>query len=514
MATGMIANPSEFQTAIFDRFQNTTDNIAINAVAGSGKTSTIVHIANLVEPSERMFSLFCAFNKAIQTELETRLPKGFRCSTFHALGKSIIEQGLNIQTHRQWVDQWKYRNIARDMLTDIDETDIELQRTLGAAINYAQLGLVDVDNDKQWDRMMTQYELEDFQFGKVAENGHSTMRQFTKLALARGVKLAKQGVSIDFNDMVWLPAYLPEIKRQTFTNVIVDEAQDLNICQRTMLLSVLDEDGRMIIVGDPRQAIYGFAGADSRSFPTMVEILGATEMPLSVSYRCPISHVELAQAMVPQIQHAPFAKEGSVSTIRYKALEATLDPKRGDMIISRVTAPIVTLAFELLAAGIPAKIKGREIMDQITNLAKNAMKGSDDPWDLLGVNLDTYVSNEVSRLGKKANTEMQIAALEDRAEALNVIWQRSIGAGIRDLDGFKEWVKSVFDESIHGAVTLSTIHKAKGLEAERVFIMNPEGMPHPMAKSTEAKGQEMNLKYVAFTRSKSDLFMVEPKPRE
>lgn len=515
MANGMITNPSTFQTAIFERFQTTKDNIAINAVAGSGKTSTIVHIANLVEPFDRSVSLFCAFNKAIQTELADRLPKGFQCSTFHSLGKRIVEDALNIRTHRNWVNQWKYRDICRELLESIGETDIDTERALASAINYAQLGLVDIDDENAWQTMLTTYEIEEFHFGRSTDE-YSTMRKFTKLALERGLKMAKDGDCIDFNDMVWIPAYLPELRRNKYVNVIVDEAQDLNVCQRTLLLSVMqskENDGRMIIVGDPHQAIYGFAGADCESFPTMVRLLEAVEMPLSVSYRCAKSHVDLAKGIVPQIEASSFAIEGEIKHIRHDAVKDLVSPSRKDMVISRVTAPIVTLAFELLAAGVPAKIKGRDIMEQICNLAKNAMKGSNDPWDLLGTNLDAYVAKEVERLSKKKNTEMQIAALQDRAEALDVIWQRSIGAGVRDLNGFKEYVKSVFDENVHGAVTLSTIHKAKGLEADHVFILNPDGMPHPMAKSTEARAQEMNLKYVAFTRAKNTLYMVAPKPR-
>lgn len=509
----MISNPSSFQTAIFERFMTTSDNIAINAVAGSGKTSTIVHMANLVNSIDRPFSLFCAFNKAIQTELQNRLPKGFQCSTFHALGKGILESGLYIKTHRNWVDQWKYRNICRDLLEDIGEDDLDLIRSLESAVKYAQLGLVDIDSDEAWNRMISTYEIEEFDYSKPGAT-ETTIRKFTRLALQKGLAMAKNGECIDFNDMVWIPAFLPEIRRQKFVNVIVDEAQDLNVCQRTLLLSVLDPNGgRMMIVGDPHQAIYGFAGADCESFPTMVKLLGATEMPLSVSYRCAKSHIELAQSLVPQISASSFAIEGEIKHIRYDAVKDLVSSHRGDMVISRTTAPIVTLAFELLAAGVPAKIKGRDIMDQICNLAKNCMKGSNDPWELLGTNLDAWVAKEVERLSKKKYTEMQIAALQDRAEALDIIWQRSLGASVRGIDGFKSYVKSVFDENVHGCVTLSTVHKAKGLEAEHVFIMNPEGMPHPMAKSKEAREQELNLKYVAFTRAKDTLYMVAPKPR-
>lgn len=55
---------------------------------------------------------------------------------------------------------------------------------------------------------------------------------------------------------------------------------------------------------------------------------------------------------------------------------------------------------------------------------------------------------------------------------------------------------------------LSTIHKAKGLEAERVFILKPDLMPHPKAKRGWEIDQENNLRYVAITRSKRELYLV------
>jgi superfamily I DNA/RNA helicase len=97
--------------------------------------------------------------------------------------------------------------------------------------------------------------------------------------------------------------------------------------------------------------------------------------------------------------------------------------------------------------------------------------------------------------------------------ALEVLFEASKGDGIRDLNGFNKWINKFFDEDVNGCVTLSTVHKAKGLEAENVFILDVSKMPHPMAKTESQKIQELNLKYVALTRSKSYLGFVAAKPR-
>lgn len=67
------------------------------------------------------------------------------------------------------------------------------------------------------------------------------------------------------------------------------------------------------------------------------------------------------------------------------------------------------------------------------------------------------------------------------------------------------------DDKNRPGVRLSSIHKAKGLEAERVFLLEPEGasVPHPMARSKQAKEQEYHLRYVAITRAINELVFVK-----
>ena len=71
-------------------------------------------------------------------------------------------------------------------------------------------------------------------------------------------------------------------------------------------------------------------------------------------------------------------------------------------------------------------------------------------------------------------------------------------------------IKRVFDNNDKGEIMLSTVHKAKGLEADNVYILATERMPHP--KATNPK-EERNICYVAITRAKKNLFYCGPKPR-
>src|SRR5690606_18120963 len=105
-----------------------------------------------------------------------------------------------------------------------------------------------------------------------------------------------------------------DLRVREFDNVLVDEAQDLNVAQRILIRRMLKEGGRLIAVGDPRQAIYGFRGADSDSFRLIGEEFNATDLPLTVTFRCPKAVVAQAQRYVSHIQAHETAPEGEVIT--------------------------------------------------------------------------------------------------------------------------------------------------------------------------------------------------------
>ena len=103
--------------------------------------------------------------------------------------------------------------------------------------------------------------------------------------------------------MIWIPT-ASKLPMDTYKWVLVDEAQDLSAAQLRIIRSSLAEGGRMLAVGDPNQAIYAFAGADCNSFERVTELAGGTTLPLNVCYRCPKSHIKLAQEIVPTIEAA------------------------------------------------------------------------------------------------------------------------------------------------------------------------------------------------------------------
>lgn len=502
--------PSKYQTAIYEAIEGSNDSIAVDAVAGSGKTTTIVEVGNRIPRNQLHDSLFVAFNVSIRDELARRLPPSMDVSNFHRIGKQVLENHLKVTFRgNTGVNQWKYRNIIQEHLGGRGVADEDKCIAASEALNYCMLTLSDPTDSETLEEICDTY-------GIVPFDG---MAQVIDHATAKGMSLAKKGHSIDFNDMLFLPVML-EAKFPTYQNVFVDECQDLNALQREIVLAMQKPGGRTVAVGDPYQAIYGFAGADTDSFNKVREAINGRIMPLSVCYRCPVSHVELAQKIVPQIEAAPGTIIGEIEHFKYEEIFGDANPRNSDLVLSRTMAPLVALVFDFIKRRIPAKIRGRSdtlkaikaLARKVEAIADDTYKGKSSAWIGFESVLDDHQAEEELRLKRRyPDDQRRLDAWIDKCQSLKALYQASVEEGIRDLNSFEKWMEQFFDENINGAVILSTVHRAKGLEADTVYILDESKMPHPMAKTPEAMAQEMNLRYVALTRSKRRMVFVDPK---
>lgn len=230
--------PSTYQQAIFSAIENSSDSLAIIAVAGSGKTTTIVEAAKKL-PSWKL-SVFLAFNKAIAEELKQKLPYFVQAHTFHSFAFSAIKQSWKTPPK---VDFNKTKRLLKTLVSD-DELWENL-RNVSDLVSYAKgAGLGLIPNAPSWADLIEYYDL-------VCDDEPLT------IALAQGV-LAKSNAdveSVDFDDMLYF-ALRDDVKFTPCDFVFVDEAQDLNSVQHALLKKMLKKDGRLIAVGDPNQAIY------------------------------------------------------------------------------------------------------------------------------------------------------------------------------------------------------------------------------------------------------------------
>ena len=301
--------------------------------------------------------------------------------------------------------------------------------------------------------------------------------------------------------MIWLPVHLNLRFPYTYDFVLVDECQDLSPCQLAVVLKARSLGGRMLFVGDPNQSIMGFAGADEKSYEAIVQKIGATELPLSICYRCPTSHLEMARELVPHIEARPDAPVGFIGTINADQLAGKI--KGEDLIICRVTAPLISLCLKLIAQGVPARVRGRAIGDGFITIIKKIKKTH--LWEDFSVGMDDFFGRAEKKALRKKHAEAELSRLADQRDALWAAYSYSSATGY---DDFLRKIDQMFSDK-ESLITLSTIHRAKGLESKRVFILKPEKMALSFPGMQEwQKTQEVNVKYVGLTRSSDELWFV------
>ena len=481
--------PTKEQERIFLFTKKRPENILIKAYAGAGKTTTIVEAVNMI-PKDKAIT-FLAFNKHIQEELKTKLPEHVRCYTTYGIGVGAIKRkyGDSIQFDEFKMDKIIQKKAKSWGLNDDFKTEEDISvylQEIKKLVNLCRLTLT--LNPKYIPYVAERY---DIKLNKTSDikrvlkvlDYASTDRKF-----------------YDFTDMVFLPAIDNSIWFFPQDYVFVDEVQDLNRCQIKIIEKVLKRDrktkkllGRLIAVGDFFQGVYGFNAADEKSFQWFEKFPNTKVLPLSVSFRCSQAVIRKAQEIVPDIKALPDAPEGSVREDGNVLEEA----QSGDFILCRTTMPLVKLFFEFLVQRKKAIIKGSdigvhliELIGKINNLDK-----------LIG-----FWENELSSFRKDLKKEGILnptehsgyTALEDKVHTL--LFLAKISDSVLDL---KHKIKTIFTDEIQGIV-LSTVHKIKGLEADRVFIIRPDLLPMQTPKAWQAM-QEKNLQYVAYTRAKLDL---------
>lgn len=490
--------PSDYQKRIFEWFQKPDGPIAINAVAGSGKTTSLVMgFQQLRSPGTQ---LFAAFNTSIVAELKKRLPSTVNCQTIHSLGYATLRKAFPDAKWDLENGNVKYRQMARDIEVDRNQfSDPKaIQDCVLSFLNYAQLTLTPLEVEPLM-AMADRFGI-DIPSGVTVEKVASTVKSMLEIGLEQG----RKGL-ISFSDMLWMPATLG-LNPPKYSLVAVDEAQDMNRAQMALVMRAMDTGGNFVSVGDPRQAIYMFAGAEADSFDQIKNYFGAKELPLTFCYRCPESVILEAQKIVPQIECPPGTKAGIVDTITEEQFDKMLAP--GDMVVCCLTAPLVKLCFDLIKRRIPAKVKGRDIGATIGNVVKQIMKRQMDMSQFPKL-MYAWQENQLGMLREKLGSEDQQESVNDRVAVLEICYAMF---SPNSPNGFVEDIKSLFNDD-QSPITLCTVHRAKGLENDRVFIIRPDKLPLVRKNQTQAQfDQEMNLKYVAITRAKNELYYVTPDP--
>lgn len=489
--------PSKYQQGVFNWVVQGTGHAVVKSVPGSGKSTTLIHASELL-PIEAK-AVFLAFNKSIEVELNEKLSRKrspMRAQTINSFGFSALRAtGKNFK-----VDAKKYHDICKSYLQSKNAYEYGFLGKLKKFASLVRMTLCEISADALFDLMM----FYDIDFDPVSE--WPVVLEGIHDILAEGEDLAKECGIIDFDDQIYLPVIwnLTPPKKDW---IFVDESQDLNAARLELIVRSVNGTGRMLFVGDENQSIYGFAGADTESMNKIIERTNATVLPLSICYRCPQSHIDLCATIIPGLEARDNAPQGKIESIQKEKLSQYVEP--GNLVLCRLNAPLVASCLALIREGIRAKVRGSDIG---VNLARMAKKMKERFFNLSIVNFLEYLEEwriiqaEILSSGKDA--DMKIVALDDKIATLEALYEGYMERGGTNLDGFYSYIENFFSDEQGGLVILSSVHKAKGLENDRVFILKPEMMPHPKAKPGWQTDQELNIKYVACSRSKDELYFV------
>ncbi len=561
---------------------NNVPHLIVQARAGTGKTTTLIEGLKVMRGQDSSFTpspqqaavwesmslskdaktvCFVAFNKSIATELQSRVPRGCEAMTMHSMGYRAIRNSFGSLK----VDNFRVQNIIGEITSrdiwDLKKKRPNLVKAVEKLVGLCKMNLtLDCINDDGI--FVDEALLELAAYHDIDLNGDSKDAIDLVPDVLERCKDVARDDAIDYSDMIWLPVVL-NLPVTKYSLLLVDEAQDLNRCQQQLALRA---GHRLILVGDSRQAIYGFAGADSQSMKRMENILsvgtiaavidertpdvcriadgsrgqisvphntgdrenpcrciqvgGCQVLPLTVTRRCGRAIVEEAQKIVPDFEAHETCCEGKITLGNLEATPNASIPlpsyrervEDGDMILCRVNAPLVSECFKLLKDGKRANIQGRDVGQGLMSTIKKVLSKPTtgkvcNEIEFLLARLGGWLYTETARENaKKFPSEARLIALQDRYDCLCCFCEDET-----TVEDVIKKIEDVFTDDKHRkGIRLSSIHRAKGLESSRVFLLEPKGasVPHPLAKSKWQIEQEWNLKYVAITRAISELVYV------
>ena len=489
-------NGTAQQERFWAELRDGTESILLEARAGTGKsTSCREGIWRLIDgnPLDSPVIRYCCFNRKIADDFASGCPTGVEVNTMHgfclrAIGRAFSSRVDNHKTY-----------LVLDQIPGGADLKRYLRKSISTVVSQAKNAGLMADSPEVRDDLASLIWRQDIE----TWNRTREVIDWTIEVLRRSAEMVE---IVDFDDMLWLAA-IHGVPFPSLDFLFIDEAQDLNPLQHA-LAGQMAGDGRLVAVGDPYQSIYAFRGADSESIPKLRDSFNLKTLPLTVSFRCPRSHVALASQLIPDFEAAPDAIEGDLLRVQSDSFDGGTP---GDLVLCRANAPIVSACLGAIGRRRPAIVRGRAIGDQILQTLRRIGDHSTIPSLIAG--LSRWAAKELEVLTAKDGSEPAVEALTDRISCLNAI--ASTCGSPAEIPGV---ISSLFaDENAANRITFSSVHRAKGSEARNVFyIQIPYGEKRDKLRPPQQweLDQRRNLRYVALTRSLHSLTLITPNPRD
>lgn len=617
---------SEYQKSIEDSFSSSNKHLVINALAGTGKTTILKHLAAKFSVGKKW--LYIVFNKTNAAEAtsgdkafppsvesmtshkflarvlaDTRkerpgvLPKsnarqnndddegqdrGSKLSKildgnwFFRAAKSIQDRsdfpGRGFPSAYQFI-RWNNKKSQEEVAWVLKK---KVEKLAGLAKNFA-INPSSPDAKQKIEEIMKKYKIDgslslkqpgdDDDDDFVGDRLPDFTKQFVDITIQILNATAPHGsagdanldTTQDYDDIIWWPTLHPDKvvwpNSSKYSVALVDEVQDFNEAQKVMLENLAKNGVRIIVVGDPNQAIYRFRGADAKGFSNIQALLGgssrgASSHDLPVNYRNGkkiIDYVNQNTHMknLPVQLKAGRDHDGEVNPdAKYDEVMSGIDKewseggqlKQETAFISRNNAPLLGTALKLLKKHIPFTIIGKDFSNEVLNFVYRIL-GNDKigygkvnapktPIEGFENTMKSYVLSKEDKYENKKDKEKYLDELYEMYQAMasllkyvkeneykNPLTNSKMNT-IKDLCDYIYQIFKGLDPQDKDAETykkidkkknviLTTAHKSKGLEFERVNIVDDDLFPPggDYDPEDEEAQQEHNAKYVAYTRA-------------
>ena len=491
---------SSYQQAIWAHLR-TPDHGVVEALAGTGKTTTLVQG---LEHLPGRAVLYTSFGRDIVSELKAVVPAGrAHVQTLNGAGQALILR--HIRPANRDPDRYKlHRHVkaalkAAGISTKTPEgKDSTLVKDLAEAASWAKAFMMATPAAAAG--ALRRFDVRIPRGAPAPLLGGPDETETESLPPAAELdgqllidvlnRCATDTTSFDFDDQVWLPLVW-NLPFQSYDDVLVDEAQDLTFAQLTFTRQ-LARTGRILAVGDRHQALYGFRGADSDAMGRIVSGLSAKTLPLPICYRCGTDIVKEAQAYVPALQPAPGAPPGLVQRMKLEDLVEMVEP--GDFVLSRTNAPLARIGADIKMAGKPILQLGKDMSVKLLDLLRRSKQSKVDD---LKAWLTNYLAKRTAELAEDKD------ALDDVKDTVETVLAFTAGHKHGMVSAIAEEIRALYsDDARSNAVVLSTVHRAKGKQAQRVYLVWGTFLKRPGTA-------ERSIAYVATTRAQSELYFVD-----